>query len=675
MKIKSINITNFRQFISTGEIEFSHDENKCYTVLLGNNTYGKTTFVKAFTWCLYHEDKFADNKLLNKVVSKRMTTGDEENVTVTLRLNHDNIDYRIKTISTYQKNEDGTFNVTKPRTEVFKTLKNEGNQILNGKEAIEEINKILEYDLKDYFFFDGENNTLTDIGKNSTLKEAVSNMIGLRPMQKLKEYYKPNSSKGIIKALESELKGDDGTATTLIFEAKKAIDNGTKDIEDEVQINKDLRKEIQEFEAQIRINEAELDTNKTLIEKQDRKKAIDKENIKLNDNVNGSYDNIIESINNRNSLFYSLLSVANKKNDVEEYLNSSTFATGSGLSDINEKAVDQLILRGYCLCGSCLKTNTKLKEKLLEEKNHMEPNNYAKYIENYKTSDNMNCQRAQKLYKELDYNTNELYESWDKFNENEDELVDIKRIIAGKKDIGYLQKQNNENEIQIGIKTNTIQYSESTLIPKLEKEVEKARDQLRKATENNAENEIINKAIKYAENIYKVLDKELSVKEEEKRNLLEEVVDSIFEDMYHGIDKNKPDNNKIEIKINKDFNVKIFVDDEVIDPSTGEDTVKNFAFVAGLSKLLLEKKPDDIYEENRDGNYPLVMDAPFSSLDEIHIENVCLKLPEFCKQVITVVMEKDFSKVQEKIGDKIGKIYKIEKVSEIEAKIDEYEEV
>ena len=61
--------------------------------------------------------------------------------------------------------------------------------------------------------------------------------------------------------------------------------------------------------------------------------------------------------------------------------------------------------------------------------------------------------------------------------------------------------------------------------------------------------------------------------------------------------------------------------------------------------------------------YPLVMDAPFSNVDEIHINNISSILPEIAEQVILIVMKKDWTYAEKMMGEKVGASYYIEKVN------------
>ena len=67
--------------------------------------------------------------------------------------------------------------------------------------------------------------------------------------------------------------------------------------------------------------------------------------------------------------------------------------------------------------------------------------------------------------------------------------------------------------------------------------------------------------------------------------------------------------------------------------------------------------------------YPIVMDAPFSNADEIHIENISKVLPSVAEQVILVVMQKDWEYAKKTITNKTAMIYEIEKFNETNSSI------
>ena len=91
--------------------------------------------------------------------------------------------------------------------------------------------------------------------------------------------------------------------------------------------------------------------------------------------------------------------------------------------------------------------------------------------------------------------------------------------------------------------------------------------------------------------------------------------------------------------------------------------VKSFAFVAGLVDLAKEALSSDKSKVANIGPqyYPLVMDAPFSNVDETHIRNISQILPNSAAQVIIAVMQKDWEPASEIMAPVIGKSYCIEK--------------
>lgn len=172
------------------------------------------------------------------------------------------------------------------------------------------------------------------------------------------------------------------------------------------------------------------------------------------------------------------------------------------------------------------------------------------------------------------------------------------------------------------------------------------------ASERNNE---VYRCIAYANELYKLFSKSYESREEKVKELLEENVNEIFKSIYHG---------KRYVRIDEDYNVSLDtkVSEEMVetDMSKGLEAVKNFSFVAGLVKIAKEKVKDteDISTEEP---YPLVMDAPFSNVDEIHIANISKALPMVSEQVIWILMEKDWNYAKDSLKDKVGYIYDIEK--------------
>ena len=84
MLIKTLKMENFRQFRGKTKVDFSLDPEKNVTIILGDNTFGKTTLLQAFNWCFYGKVNFDQRPdfLLNYEVSEEMRNGDQQKVEV-----------------------------------------------------------------------------------------------------------------------------------------------------------------------------------------------------------------------------------------------------------------------------------------------------------------------------------------------------------------------------------------------------------------------------------------------------------------------------------------------------------------------------------------------------------------------------------------------------------------
>ena len=168
--------------------------------------------------------------------------------------------------------------------------------------------------------------------------------------------------------------------------------------------------------------------------------------------------------------------------------------------------------------------------------------------------------------------------------------------------------------------------------------------------------------IQYAEEILDWLTVTYKEKETYIREALEEKVNDIFEQMYHG-------HRRVSIDQRYQVTLLTTIEDKEVaaGESEGSNRVKSFAFIAGLVALAKEKLIANAGEEGFNLSsepYPLVMDAPFSNADEIHTANISKVLPEIAEQVIMFVMHKDWHYAKPVMAAHVGKQYNLKKYSE-----------
>ncbi|WP_052475827.1 AAA family ATPase [Cohnella kolymensis] len=193
MLLRSIKLKNFRQYKGIQNMTFSSDNQQNVTVILGDNTSGKTTLVQAFNWTLYGTSTFTTKDfLLNMDVSREMDIGDNETVEVEICLNHDNTEYIITRTQEYTCDYKG---VRPNKSDIKVSYKESDGQIETIRKSVIDstINKILPSDLSNYFFFDGER--IGNISSKQDVAESVKGLLGLAALDNTMKHLDPSKKK------------------------------------------------------------------------------------------------------------------------------------------------------------------------------------------------------------------------------------------------------------------------------------------------------------------------------------------------------------------------------------------------------------------------------------------------------------------------------------------------
>ena len=185
---------DFGEKIYKDQLADKIDFKKNFTIILGQNTYGKTTLVKSFIWCLYRQNLFDDKILLNSDVADYLRPGAIETAKVEVELEHKDFSYKITTKESYTRTNSGNVIVfSKAYSSVIK-IDGENAIPINSAHVEEEIESILRPELKEYFFFDGETNSIESVSTKKNLTSAVTNILGLNNVEMIKDYYDPTKN-------------------------------------------------------------------------------------------------------------------------------------------------------------------------------------------------------------------------------------------------------------------------------------------------------------------------------------------------------------------------------------------------------------------------------------------------------------------------------------------------
>lgn len=264
MLIKKITLENFRQFKDIQSVEFSEDNVKNITIILGENGAGKTTFAQAFRWCLYGKTTFIDSILLNKEISQNLGPNKESFVRVSLQLIHNNIEYEITREQKYTTNATGGLNTPNSSELKIKYRNPQGiTKFVEQREVDLRIKEILPSELSNYFFFDGEKiqNMSKEIneGKSAEFKDAVERLLGLSAFMITLDHLNGRSSSSVIKSYNRDF---DSKANSQIADLQDKIDSLNKELNRIDERNKEIDDDVSKLEKQQEALSKEMEANK-----------------------------------------------------------------------------------------------------------------------------------------------------------------------------------------------------------------------------------------------------------------------------------------------------------------------------------------------------------------------------------------------------------------------------
>lgn len=654
MLIKSLKMQNFRQFKGITAVDFSCDPEQNVTIILGDNTFGKTTLLQAFNWCFYETVMFDNNPdfLLNLEVANGMNNGDTETVSVEICVIHNGVDYVITRSQTYSCANGKVTGMKKAQVKVSYKQDDGQTESVRATEVQKVIENILPNDLSTYFFFDTER--VRSISTRKDVADAVKGLLGLSIMDTaIKHIGTKGNKKTVLGKLYGamDLDGDE--------KARGALDM----IHSSEAKREAIKEQIETCTSQIRQYEVRKDQLDDILRDNQTTAALQKKKEDLERRLNAERSTLESTI----ALFFKDYSKGSLQLYTQPLLGRANDFLAAikiddkGVRDLTAPTILELLKRGRCICGAELCEGNDAYNHLMEELNYVPPESIGNTVRHYREKLSSFSRNADHTFDSLTSRYQEIYRSKARIQEWEDELADISVQIKGKDSM----KQYETELIDVKSRLRDLNAKKERLIrddATLKSEIErykKVYDSLIAVSGKNKETMLL---IKYAEEILDWLSSTYKEKEAFIREALEAKVNNIFEQMYHGHRR---------VSIDQKYQVTLLTtieDKEVAaGESEGSNRVKSFAFIAGLVALAKEKLIANAGEEGFNLSsepYPLVMDAPFSNADETHTANISKVLPEIAEQVIMFVMQKDWRYAEPVMAARVGKQYQLKKHSE-----------
>ena len=657
MRLQSIELTNFRQF-KDEKIQFAIDKNQNVTLIMGDNGSGKTSLAQAFFWCFYGTNSFQDKILLNRFVANNMIPNQKEMVCVRVYLEHKQEEYCVVRQQEYTKQYNDSL---KPQNSILAISKKDKNgnrmwlgtgktESLKNIELTNTINDIMPQDLSKYFFFDGEkietlSKEISSGRKSNNFVEAVNSLTGLKATRNALNHLNPKLKGSVIGKLEDEyIGGSDRKIAELTEEIKRLksewqkADNDINSADESIKSN-DLY--IEELENKIKTYaEAEnLQRTKTI-----RQNELKEHKWRKYQSLSRIYDNL-----NRDNLFDRFICEWPVKEALVILSNSDV--SGKDIPKLHGDTIKYLLKQKQCICGTILEENSKEWKVLENLINYLPPESISTSIGNF-------IKRMKDKYQEKVYLLNDARSDFasiltldEQISQCLEEIDEIDKKLNGK-DVS--REVNKLNELISKTKINTVQLRNNKSA--LEKRIggfsvsiqskETERDNLAKKSSQNAS---IALAKKYAEALYDKFNVEYTAKEIKTKANLQAYINENFKKFFNG---------SITLQIDDNYAVKVSVNDKFnsLETSTAQGIAVIFAFLAAIIRIAKENSANE--------TYPVVMDAPLSTLDNQRIKIVCDTLPQIADQVIIFIKDTDGKVAEQYFGNAIGRRLTFDKISD-----------
>lgn len=667
MLIKCITLNNFRQFKGKQTLEFSTDAEKNVTVLLGENTFGKTTILQAFNWCLYNVADFPKDSnpdfLLNLEVANEQAGVEQKcEVYVELVLEHKNTEYVVLRKQAYVDRAYGNWNALNSHLTVSYKENGITKQVREGEER-NIINGILPQSLSGYFFFDTER--VSDISTRKDLSEAVKGLLGLAAVGNARKHLGARTLK--TTAIGQWNGALDSSGDERAREAEEIISRESDRIEalreEIVNANKELDSLNTKKEGIAEIIRDNQSTAELQRQQQNLEKKLEEEKYELAD-VNKQF---LKLFSTNAVSYYELPLIVQAK----DFLNNAN-ADDKGIRDMTESSIRDIVKRGRCICGAEIikpengNIGNEAYYHIMDELKYVLPAHLGTAIMSFKELLVSNERNLVQFYPTFEQLYKTIQKHRDTIAKLEEDIERIEASIFGKENMSSYESDMNHIKESIKRMSEKIERANRDIgaCQSSIDQAQKVYDSLVSASDRNKR---LIRYLAYAERICAWIDETYAEKEQEMRIKIQEKVNDIFSEMYHGERRVQIDN-QYHVTLLAYLNGKEIITGE----SEGLKRVKNFAFIAGLVNLAKEKaslgKNNEAITWDNEA-YPLVMDAPFSNADETHIKNISSVLPEVANQVIMFVMEKDWQYAEPVMNVRVGKYCKLRKFSETHTEI------
>ncbi|MDP8966233.1 MAG: AAA family ATPase [Cyanobacteriota bacterium] len=643
MKLMSIRLCNFRQFYGkTPELLLAFGERNT-TIIHGNNGAGKTTLLNAFTWVLYEKFTAAfasEDQLVNKRAITEAKLKDSVECWVEVGFEHNNKRYQVKRVCRAYKTEAG---VEPGKSELYLQIAGDDGRWLLPQQLPEDIiGRILPATLHQYFFFDGERiEQIVRSDKKAEIAEATKTLLGVEVLNRSIKHLKEAK-----KTLEAELADIGDLQTKKLLREQENLEQESERLSKrQVEVAQELEHQ-DELKKTIGSHLLELSGAEELQKLRDELQVREK---LLREQLKQAKDALKRAISTRG--YTVLLSEATADfRAIVEYLRER----GELPIGIKRQFVGDLLNKKRCICGEELIEGTHAHQQVSA---WMDKAGIADVEE---TAIRMSAQvdaidkQAPEFWEEVDRQQDNIAKGRNELSGIETQLDDINKKLRSfpSEDISQLQRRLDETEEKI--RELTLEQGANHLqITRLLADIEAKAKQVAKHKMNETKQALAQRRIAATQDAVERLIEVRSRLDDQFRSSLERRVQEIFTSI--SLTPYIP-------KLSENYELTLVENtagqETIVAASTGENQILSLSFIGGI----IDRVRDWIQENTLMGpdssTFPIVMDSPFGSLDEIYRRQIAKTLPQLANQLVVLVTKTQWrGEVNREMAAHIGREY------------------
>ncbi len=644
MKLLSIKFCNFRQFYGkTPEVKLAN-EAKNTTIIHGNNGSGKTTILNGFTWVLYEKfsPAFASpNFLVNKRAINEAKSGASVECCVEIIFEHEHKSYQLKRQCYAYRDEQNSVNHSK--SQLFMLIAGDDGCWHHPLEHPDDIiAKILPESLHEYFFFDGERiEHRFRNSKHNQIAEDTKELLGVKVLDRGIEHLK---------------------------KAKKNLQNELNNIGD-IEIKKFLTKvnNLEQIQEKIKHRQAEIqkeiDNHQTIKQSLSSRllelsSARELQELKLE--VEGQEKNIIEDLITTKNELKNLVSrraytvfVLEIGQKFCSYVDNMR-QKGELPSGIKQKFIEELLTRESCICGTELKVGSDAHHQVEGWLNKAGIANVEEAAIRLESQITDLDQQITEFWQLVDTNQDKITKNRTELSLLENKLDDLKNKLRNYPDENIQELQTRLDKIEQSIRELTLEQGSNQ--QQLESIATEIREISKKVNNHKLKEEkqnLVRRRIQATEEAISRITEVRFRLEQEFRLSLEHKIREIFSNISFTPYLPKLDPN-YELKLVENNSEKAIP----IAASTGENQILSLSLIGGIIERVREWSKKNTLMGPDSSNFPIIMDSPFGSLDEIYRRQVAKAIPQLANQLVVLVTKTQWrQEVEEEMNNYIGQEY------------------